>query len=69
MTSGFQHKVEKFRSARMSIMPVEPPAEIQEAYKNILTESANICLTEFRQFTAIFLKNLLLNAQFLKTAQ
>lgn len=36
MTSGFQHKVEKFRSARMSIMPVEPPAEVQEAYKKYI---------------------------------
>ena len=38
MTSGFQHKVEKYRSARMSIMPVEPSAQTQEAYKKYMSE-------------------------------
>ena len=38
MTSGFQHKVQKYRSARMSIMPVEPSAQTQEAYKQYMSE-------------------------------
>lgn len=36
MTSGFQHRVQKSLSARMSIMPVEPPAQAQEAYKKYI---------------------------------
>lgn len=36
LTSGFQHRVQKYQSARMSIMPVEPPAEVQEAYKKYI---------------------------------
>ena len=36
MTSGFQHKVQRYQTARMSIMPVEPPAEVQEAYKKYI---------------------------------
>lgn len=33
MTSGFQHKVERYQTARMSIMPVEPTADMQASYK------------------------------------
>lgn len=36
MTSGFQHKVERYQTARMSIMPVEPTAEMQTAYKQYM---------------------------------
>lgn len=36
MTSGFQHIVQKSLSARMSIMPIEPPAQAQEAYKKYM---------------------------------
>ncbi len=36
MTSGFQHKVEKYQYARMSIMPVEPSQEVQEAYRHYI---------------------------------
>ena len=36
MTSGFQHRVQKSLSARMSIMPIEPPAQAQEAYKKYM---------------------------------
>ena len=36
MTSGFQHKVEKVQSARMSIMPVEPSEAVQQAYKQYI---------------------------------
>ena len=36
MTSGFQHKVEKVQSARMSIMPVEPSEAVQQVYKQYI---------------------------------
>ena len=36
MTSGFQHKVERYQTARMSIMPVEPTADMQRAYKQYM---------------------------------
>lgn len=38
MTSGFQHIVQKYQSARMSIMPVEPSAQSQEAYKKYINK-------------------------------
>ena len=36
MTSGFQHKVERYQTARMSIMPVEPTADMQRIYKQYM---------------------------------
>lgn len=36
MTSGFQHKVQRYQTARMSIMPVEPSAESQQVYKKYM---------------------------------
>lgn len=36
MTSSFQHKVQRYQTARMSIIPVEPSAESQQAYKKYM---------------------------------
>lgn len=36
MTSGFQHKVQRYQTARMSIMPVEPPEEVKQAYQKYM---------------------------------
>lgn len=38
MTSGFQHKVQRYQTARMSIMPVEPPEEVKQAYKKYMSK-------------------------------
>lgn len=36
MTNGFQHKVQRYQTARMSIMPVEPPEEVKQAYQKYI---------------------------------
>lgn len=41
MTSGFQHKVQRYQTARMSIMPVEPPEEVKQAYQKYMQKVSN----------------------------